>query len=61
MFHFVVDVLAQLNKLNQKFQYDLVDNSTIGPTLDSLTPILKRHLLCGHIPNCGPLTENLDP
>ena len=59
MLNLVVDVLAELNKLNQKFQYDLVDISTIGSTLDSSISILKRHFLCGHRLKFGQLTKNL--
>jgi hypothetical protein len=33
MLHIVVDVVIELNKLYQKFQYNLVDISTIGSTL----------------------------
>ena len=43
-FHFylnlLVDVLQELNKLNIKFQYDMVDITTISATIDITISIL---------------------
>ena len=46
-FHFylnsLVDVLQELNKLNIKFQYDMVDITTISATIDITISILSCH------------------
>ena len=34
MLHIVMDVVVEINKLNHKFHYNLIDISTIGFTLD---------------------------
>ena len=48
-FHFYlnlfVDVLQELNKLNIKFQYDMVDITTISAIIDITISILPRHFL----------------
>jgi hypothetical protein len=42
MLHLVVDVLVELNKLNKKIQYDMVNNIlAIGCTLDAFISILR--------------------
>ena len=39
----LVDVLQKLNKLNIKFQYDMVDITTISTTIDIIVSILSSH------------------
>lgn len=51
LLHLLVDVLCELNKLNKKFQYDLVDITAIGSSLEICTSVLRRHFLCGPGPN----------
>jgi hypothetical protein len=53
MLHLVLDVLVELNELNQKFQYGLIDILTIESIWDSSILIFERHFLCGHKPNFG--------
>ena len=57
-FHFylnlLVDVLKMLNKLNIKFQYDMVDITTISATIDITISILLCHFLSGN----GPTSKN---
>jgi hypothetical protein len=38
----VIDVLKELNKLNKKFKFDMVDISAIGSTLDAFISIWKE-------------------
>jgi hypothetical protein len=42
MLHLVVDVLVELNKLNEKIQYDMVNISAIGRTVDASISILRN-------------------
>jgi hypothetical protein len=43
--HLLVDVLIELNKLNQKFQEDHVDITSIGTTLDvTINMVFSRHI-----------------
>ena len=42
--NFLVDGLQELNTLNIKLQYDMVDNTTISATIDITILILSRHL-----------------
>ena len=39
----LVDVVHELNKLNIKFQHDMVDVTTISATIDITISILPRH------------------
>jgi hypothetical protein len=60
MLHLVVEVLVELNKLKEKIQYDLVNISAIGCTLDASISILKD-TFCGLGPNFDKLTKKLGP
>jgi hypothetical protein len=53
MFHLVIDVLVELNKLKKKIQYDMADISTIEYILNASISFLKRHFLCSPNPNFG--------
>ena len=55
----LVDVLCKLNKLNKKFQYDLVDITSIGSGLEVCVSILRRLFLCGTGPTFGRVAKNL--
>ena len=55
----LVDVLQKLNKLNIKFQYDMVDATTISATIDIIISILSRHFLFGNGPMFGHTSKNL--
>ncbi len=50
----------ELNKLKEKIQYDLVNISAIGCTLDASISILKD-TFCGLGPNFDKLTKKLGP
>ncbi|KAG0593808.1 hypothetical protein M758_UG021100 [Ceratodon purpureus] len=43
--HLLADVLLELNKLNRKFQFDLVDMTSIASTVDVTINLLRRHYL----------------
>ena len=43
--HLLVDVLLELNKLNRKFQFDLVDITSIASTIDVTINLLRRNYL----------------
>ena len=45
--HLLADVLIELNKLNQKFQEDHVDITSIGTTLDVTISLLHKRFLRG--------------
>jgi len=45
--HLLADVLIELNKLNQKFQEDHVDITSIGTTLDITISLLHKRFLRG--------------
>ena len=55
----LVDVLCELNKLNKKFQYDLVDITSIGLGLEVCVSVLRRLFLCGTWPTFGRDAKNL--
>ena len=63
-FHFylnlLVDVLQELNKLNIKFQYDMVDITTISATIDITISSLSRHFLSGNRLMFGRTSKNLE-
>lgn len=59
LLYLLVDVLCELNKLNKKFQYDLVDITAIGSSLEICTSVLRRHFLCGLGPNFARLSKHL--
>ena len=61
MFYLMGNVLAEVDKLKQKIQYDLVEFSPSRLTLVSSISILKSHFLCGQRPNHGRLTKDLGP
>jgi hypothetical protein len=49
----LVDVLCELNKSNKKFQYDLVDITSIGSGLEVCVSVLRRLFLCETGPTFG--------
>ena len=59
LLHMLVDVLCELNKLNKKFQYDLVDIISIGSWLEVCMWILRRLFLCDTWPTFGRVAKNL--
>ena len=63
-FHFclnlLVHVLQELNKLNIKFQYDMVDITTISKTINITISILSRCILSMNEPMFGCTSKNLE-
>ena len=63
-FHFylnlLVDVLHELNKLNIKFQYDMVDITTTNTTINIIILILSHQFLSGNGPMFGHISKNLE-
>jgi hypothetical protein len=45
--------------LNKKFQYDLVDITSIGSGLEVCVSVLRRLFLCGTWPTFGRAAKNL--
>ena len=43
--HLLADVLLELNKLNRKFHFELVDITSIASTIDVIINLLRRHYL----------------
>ena len=43
--NFLVDVLHELNKLNIKFQYDMINVTTISAAINITISILSHHFL----------------
>ena len=57
--NFLVDVLQELNKLNIKFQYDMVDITTSSATINNTISILSCHFKSGNGPMFGHTSKNL--
>ena len=62
-FHFylnlIVDILQELNKLNIKFQYNIIDITTISATSKITISILSRHFLSKNGPMFARTSKNL--
>ncbi len=41
----LADILSELNKVNRKFQFDLVDITSIASTIDVTISLFRRHYL----------------
>jgi hypothetical protein len=41
----LADILSELNKVNHKFQFDLVDITSIASTIDVTISLFRRHYL----------------
>ena len=63
-FHFylnlLVDVLHELDKLNIKFQYDMVDVTNISATINIIILIVLCHFLSRNGPMFGHTSKNLE-
>ena len=55
----LVDVLQELNKLNIKFHYIMVDITIISAIIDITISILSCHFLSGNGPMFGHTCKNL--
>ena len=56
----LVDVLQELNKLNNKFQFDTVDITTISTIIDTTISISSHHFLFEDGPLFGRTSINLE-